>query len=180
MHQLPAGQRAKEQTLTRSSASRLRALHPWLISGFTLGADQLTKHLLVKSLAPGQSLPIFPPLLHLTYVQNTGAAFGLFKGQQAVFIGLSVVIIVWIAWELFSRPAMAPRSLWACGLILGGAAGNLIDRVRCGYVIDFLDLRVWPVFNIGDSAITIGATLLIWHAMCSNKQQATSDREEHR
>lgn len=117
-----------------------------------------------RAFAPGESLPLLPPILHLTYVQNTGAAFGLFKGQQFLFIGCSILIIGWILWELFTKPSMGVRSLWALALVLGGAAGNLLDRLRFGYVVDFIDLRVWPVFNVGDSAITVGVALLLWKA----------------
>lgn len=134
---------------------------PWIISGLTLAADQLTKALIVASFAPGESLPLLPPILHLTYVQNTGAAFGLFKGQQALFVLLSLLVIGVIIWELAAKRVHAASTLWGSGLVLGGAIGNLIDRLRLGYVIDFIDLRVWPVFNVGDSAITIGVALLI-------------------
>ena len=162
MHRLPAIQRAKEQTVTPAAR---HARWPWLIGALILSADQLSKFLFVASFTPGQSRPLLPPLVYLTYVQNTGAAFGLFKGQQLLFIGISVGVIVWIVSELRGqRRPPHPLVGWAYGLILGGAAGNLIDRLRFGYVIDFIDLRVWPVFNIGDSALTIGVTLLIWQS----------------
>ena len=137
-------------------------MQSWLIGGLTVLLDRLAKWLVIGRFHPGQSLPLLPPVLHLTYVQNTGAAFGLFKGQQLLFIVISVAVIGWISRELLTRPPTDARIIWACGLILGGATGNLIDRLRVGYVIDFIDLRVWPVFNVGDSAITIGIALLIW------------------
>jgi len=127
--------------------------------------DQLTKAITMASLTPGQSLPLLPHVLHVTYVQNTGAAFGLFKGQQLVFIVFSIIVIGWMIRELLTKPAMDAVLRWACALLLGGAAGNLIDRLRFGYVVDFIDLRVWPVFNIGDSAITIGVSLLVLHSI---------------
>ena len=120
----------------------------------------------MSSLRPGEGLPLLPPVLHLTYVQNTGAAFGLFRGWAVMFVAASVLIIGWIARQLLRPSAPWPRSvLWGYGLVLGGAVGNLLDRIRLGYVVDFLDLRVWPVFNVGDSAITIGVALLIWHGL---------------
>ena len=162
MHQLPAVQRAKTQTLTSPSRSL-----PWLISGVTLLADQAAKWFVAAAFAPGGSLPILPPLLHLTYVQNTGAAFGLFKGQHLLFIGMSLLVILWIVREFLIAPASTwpSATTWAYALVLGGAAGNLIDRLRFGYVVDFIDLRVWPVFNVGDSAITIGVALLILQSL---------------
>jgi signal peptidase II len=159
VHRLPALERAKAQTLTRPFP---RALG---IAAGVLIVDQLTKWLVAARFQPGESLPVLPPILHLTYVQNTGAAFGLFKGQQAAFIVIALVVIGWVAAELLRKRAMALTLLWGCALILGGAVGNLIDRLRLGYVIDFIDLRVWPVFNVGDSAITIGVGLLLLHTL---------------
>ena len=153
-------------------------MRPWLISGLTLGADQLTKYLVASSFTSGSSLPVLPPVLYLTYVQNTGAAFGLLKGQQLLFVGLSLLVIVWIGWELLTKPVLAGMVLWGCALILGGALGNMIDRLRFGYVIDFIDLRVWPVFNLGDSAITVGVTLLIWHAVFMTRHQTSDHRHQ--
>lgn len=137
----------------------------WLIACLVFGADQLTKALVRTHLTPGESRPLLPPILSLTHVQNTGAAFGLFKGQQLFFIGLSLIIIAWLVWELRANRLMAPIVHWGSALILGGAAGNVVDRLRQGSVTDFIDLHVWPVFNLGDSAITIGVTLLIFHSL---------------
>ena len=137
----------------------------WRIACLVFGIDQLTKALVIMRLAPGESHPLLPSLISLTHVQNTGAAFGLFKGRQFFFIGLSLVVMAWLVWELRTHRSMAPILRWGSALILGGAAGNLIDRVRHGSVTDFIDLHVWPVFNLGDSAITIGVTLLILHSL---------------
>lgn len=138
-----------------------RRVRPWVISGAILATDQLTKLLIVGSFRPGESRPFCPPILYWTYVQNTGAAFGLFKGRQMLFVGFSLLIIGWLVWELRANRSLAPAAGWGCALVLGGAVGNLMDRLRLSYVIDFIDLRVWPVFNVGDSAITIGVALLL-------------------
>jgi signal peptidase II len=130
----------------------------------TLAADRLTKALIVSRFEPGESVPLIPPVLHLTYVQNTGAAFGLFKGQQLLFVVVAVAVLVWVVRELRGKPLQLPILL-AYGMIVGGALGNLVDRLRLGYVVDFIDCRVWPVFNIGDSAITIGVGLLLWSTL---------------
>ncbi len=134
-----------------------------------LAADQVTKILLVRAMTPGASLPLLPPFLHLTYVQNTGAAFGFGRGHPLLFIVFSLIVIGWLIRELL-RPIPLPRlALWGCALVLGGAAGNLIDRLQLGYVVDFIDLRVWPVFNVGDSAITIGVALLVWQSVVGSR-----------
>lgn len=141
-----------------------------------LAADQLTKALVATHLVLEERLPLLPPLLYLTYVQNTGAAFGLLKGRQAFFIIVSLVVIGWMVWELCARLRRSAWLQWGCALVLGGAVGNLIDRLRFGYVVDFLDLRVWPVFNVGDSAITIGVGLLVFHTLVASRRQVTSDK----
>ncbi len=127
--------------------------------------DQLSKALIIGTFAAGESLPLLPPLLHLTYIQNTGAAFGLLKGQQALFMGLSMAVVGWVLWEMLRRPPRNRLVAWALCLVASGAFGNLIDRVRFGYVVDFIDLRVWPVFNVADSAISIGVALLVWQGV---------------
>ena len=147
-------------------------MRPWLISAATLGADQLTKLAVTASFRPGDSLPVLPPVLYFSYVQNTGAAFGMLRGQQAVFVVCSLLIIAWIVREFLAGPRLDAWTRWGYALILGGAAGNLIDRVRFGHVIDFIDLRVWPVFNVGDSAITIGVALLVWHAFFAARRSS--------
>ncbi|OGX12511.1 MAG: hypothetical protein A2Z92_00015 [Omnitrophica WOR_2 bacterium GWA2_63_20] len=165
-------------------------MRPWVAALVTVGLDQLTKWIIRSSLAPQQSIPLLPGVLHLTYVRNTGAAFSLFRGQVAPLIVASGLVAGWIGWELLRRPRHAPPpheslvgghaglSLNSLGLILGGAIGNLIDRLRFGYVEDFIDLRVWPVFNVADSAITVGVTLLIWTSLFAARRQATSDKRQ--
>ncbi len=108
----------------------------------------------------GESHPVIPNVFHLTLVHNPGIAFGLFRQHPVILTGLiSLSLVVLFIWSArMSRLNTGARICFA--LILGGAAGNWIDRIRFGRVIDFLDFRVWPVFNIADSAITIGVALL--------------------
>lgn len=123
--------------------------------------DQITKFIVQGLIPLDTSIPIIKDLFHLTLVFNRGAAFGIFKAQTAFFIAIAVATIIFIIYyfprlkkdEIFIKLGLAS--------ILGGVLGNLIDRLRFGYVIDFLDFRIWPVFNIADSAITIGAILLV-------------------
>jgi signal peptidase II len=123
--------------------------------------DQWFKVLVENSFKYGQSLAIIEDIFHLTYVKNTGAAFGILKGNTTFFIVISVIII--IGFLVFLK-YLNYNSIWiklATGLIIGGAIGNLVDRIRLGYVIDYLDFRIWPVFNLADSAVVIGTIILV-------------------
>ncbi len=144
-------------------------MKPWLVVALTVAGDQLTKFLVSSFLRPAQSVPLIPSVVHLTYVQNTGAAFGLFRGYPGAFALLSIGVAGWILLELRRSHVHHRRAPLELALILGGAIGNVIDRLRVGYVIDFLDLRVWPVFNVADSCITIGVGLLLWRTLVSKR-----------
>ena len=126
--------------------------------------DRLTKIYFSSLLSNGESLPVFPNVLHMTLVHNTGIAFGLFKDYGIVFIVIPIFAIILLIFNIYyyrqNNEALSRTYILAFSLILGGAIGNLIDRIRYGYVIDFLDFRIWPVFNIADSAITIGAVII--------------------
>lgn len=127
--------------------------------------DQLSKYIVVESMALGESIPLIDGIFHLTYILNPGAAFGMFAHSRLFFIviGVAVIgIIMWARKEILASPWEVKAG---CGLFLGGAIGNLIDRVRQGTVIDFFDFRVWPVFNIADIAICIGVGLIIWNLL---------------
>lgn len=126
--------------------------------------DQVTKVFFSRFLSVGESLPVIRNIFHMTIVHNTGIAFGLFKEMGAVFIIIPVIAVIFLAYHIYCYRASEekPDRLYvvAFSMILGGALGNLIDRIRLGYVLDFIDLRIWPVFNIADSAITIGAVII--------------------
>jgi signal peptidase II len=132
--------------------------------------DQLSKHLAVKNLILSQSVPIIKGIFHLTLIHNRGAAFGILKNQVPLFIFISLFAIILIYFNLKkSRNKENIVFNISLALILGGALGNLIDRLFLGYVIDFLDFRIWPVFNVADSAITIGAILLGYSILKSGR-----------
>lgn len=127
--------------------------------------DQFTKWFVRATMVPGEHHTLTPSFLHVSFVQNTGAAFGLFKGQQWFFIVLSIAVIGWIVWAV-ARDRLGDRLLlWACALIVAGALGNLIDRLRFGHVVDFIGVGIWPVFNVADSAISIGVALILWRSL---------------
>ncbi len=123
--------------------------------------DQLVKHLVTGSMHLGESIPVIKGIFHITYVLNPGAAFGMLEHQRWVFILVAVVVLL-VAGIFYSKLKKESNLLQAgAGLLLGGAVGNLVDRIQTGLVVDFLDFRVWPVFNIADIAICVGAGILI-------------------
>jgi signal peptidase II len=129
-----------------------------------IGLDQASKFIFNSSLVLNQPNPVIKGFFYLTLVHNRGAAFGILKNQLPLFILISIFAIILISFNLKKSSGDKRFSLNNLALILifSGAIGNLIDRVIFGYVIDFLDFCVWPVFNVADSAITIGAILLGW------------------
>lgn len=129
-----------------------------------IGLDQSSKFIFNNNLVLNQSNPVIKGFFYLTLVHNRGAAFGILKNQLPLFILTSIFAIILIYLNLKKSAGNRKLSLngLALGLILAGATGNLIDRLVFGYVIDFLDFCVWPVFNVADSAITVGAILLGW------------------
>lgn len=133
----------------------------WLLAGSIFLLDQLSKFLISKNFSPNESIEVVKNIFHLTLVHNTGAAFGIFKNQTLFFVLVSILAVAVIAAYIRKREKASFLRDAALALILGGALGNLVDRLRFGYVIDFLDFRIWPVFNVADSAITIGAFLLV-------------------
>lgn len=135
-------------------------------------ADQLVKAWARSSMVPGESLPVLQGIFHITYVENPGAAFGLFANARWLFIaaGASLLIASLVFYRRIARES-APTRLGAA-LLLGGAVGNLIDRVRFGMVTDFLDFIVWPVFNIADIAITVGVALVIYELFIGEPREA--------
>lgn len=127
--------------------------------------DQFSKYIVVENMALGESISIIEEVFHLTYILNPGAAFGMFAHNRLFFIAIAVIvigIIIWARREILASPWEVKAG---CGLFLGGAIGNLIDRARQGLVIDFFDFRIWPVFNIADIAICIGVGLIIWNLL---------------
>lgn len=123
--------------------------------------DQFTKFLVLQGIPLHGSLPVIPGIFHLTLVFNQGIAFGLFRDHESLLFLLITASLGLLLWVSRHIPRWPSWSRWAFALITGGAIGNWIDRVRLGYVVDFFDLRVWPVFNVADSAITVGVSLYV-------------------
>lgn len=146
-----------------ASMPGLRLLYAQLfgIALVVLVADQIVKHAVASQLSDGRHMDVFGGLVRLDFTRNTGAAFGFYAGGS-VLLGLVAIAIcagIVLYYRRFAGSPVLVRV--ALGLILGGAVGNLLDRIRLGYVVDFIDLRWWPVFNLADSAIVVGVALLV-------------------
>ncbi len=122
--------------------------------------DQGIKWLVMQNMQLGQSIPLIDNVFHLTYLWNPGAAFGMLPYKTAFFIAVTVLVVVGIGLYYRKIPPGKRRLKLGLALQVGGAVGNLADRVRFGHVIDYFDFRVWPVFNIADIAIVTGVGLL--------------------
>ena len=141
-----------------------------------LALDQLTKARVRSGLPPGGSWPSADTTVgrffSFTHVHNTGVAFGLFQGNSNVLLLVALVVVTSL---LVYRQRMASTAVWpnlALGMIVAGAAGNAIDRVRLGHVTDFLDFKFWPVFNVADTCIVCGVLLLSVHLWREDRARA--------
>ena len=152
-----------------SSAAPLQSGRTWyrdpllfLVLATVLGFDQLTKWLVTSNMAWGESIPA-EGFVRLTYVHNTGSAFGLFQNQGMILTIIAFVAVAAMIWLYRSSPMPSVLMRAALGLQMGGAIGNLIDRLRLGFVVDFVDIGPWPVFNVADSSIVVGIAILAWY-----------------
>lgn len=146
----------------------------FVIALVILGLDQVSKFLITTNFVLGESLRLLP-YLYFTYVLNPGAAFGFLKGFQWIFIllGFLVVFLVWYYRKYINQQNLVTKL--GITFAIAGTIGNLIDRVRVGAVIDFIDLTVFPIFNIADMAIISGVILLFWEVLTDGCRQKKSD-----
>jgi signal peptidase II len=134
--------------------------------------DQLTKYLAIVYLQPASTVPVINRFFYLTYVENTGAAFGILRDKTWLLSILTIVIIIAAILYIFKSRMLAPIVKISMALIVAGAMGNLIDRIRLGYVIDFFDFTVWPVFNIADISVVIGTAILVFVLLFDKHKKA--------
>ncbi|MFC1559824.1 signal peptidase II [Candidatus Margulisiibacteriota bacterium] len=133
----------------------------FVIAAATFLFDRSIKFLITLALAPAKSILLIRHFLSLTYVKNYGAAFGLFSGSGAFLITVGIIISVVIIFYYFGFHKKETIYKVSLGLILGGSLGNLYDRVFLGYVVDYIDIGIFPVFNFADMMINLGILLLI-------------------
>jgi signal peptidase II len=145
----------------------------WIVAALVFVVDRWTKSLVTAHLYPGQSMLVVPHLLWFTYVQNTHGAFGLFGSQPVLLIGLALLVLALFAYAFRDAVRSSPLVRVAFGAIVGGAAGNIVDRLQHHFVVDFIDFKnIWPnVFNAADSCITVGVIVLILSSIRSDRKK---------
>ncbi len=144
-----------------------------LFTAVVVAADQITKYLTVANIPLYSDVPFIPGLLQLTYVRNTGAAFSSFEGQQWLFALIFAVFTVAVVYEYIKKSMPFTKfERWLVAAIYAGGLGNMIDRVRLGYVVDMIETTFieFPVFNVADIFITCGCILLMVHLAFFNKE----------
>jgi signal peptidase II len=130
--------------------------------------DQGLKSLVEGSMSPGESIPVIPQFFSITHIRNEGGAFGILGGSPLVLLVGSVVAVGVVLWMLLAGQISRLATL-GCGLILGGAAGNLLDRLTTGEVTDYIHFSFWYIFNAADAAITVGVAALLLAALRPEK-----------
>ncbi len=140
----------------------------WILAAGVLILDQSSKSIVAASLHYGESWPS-EGFFRITHARNTGTAFSLFQGYNNILSYIAIFAVVVLLWVYATTGAKSSLLRFALGLQLGGALGNLIDRLQQGYVTDFVDVGPWPIFNVADSSISIGMVLMIWFFITSSE-----------
>lgn len=145
----------------------------FVVAFIVLLIDQVTKWIVIKQMAIGQSIPVIEGFLYFTSHRNAGAAFGILQNQRLFFIIVTVLVVIGVVYYLLKVRHEKTLLSWALALILGGALGNFVDRLLMGEVVDFIDVKIaigqffynYPIFNIADSALVIGVILIFIEAI---------------
>jgi signal peptidase II len=161
-------------SLSRNRSSEIvNTLVVALVAIAVMWLDQFSKHLIISSFLPGESRIVIPHLLKWTYERNVHGAFGLFGSNAVLLIGMALVVLglFWVSFRDAAARSLMVRI--AFGMIVGGAIGNIVDRLHYGFVVDFIDFyRIWPnIFNIADSCITVGVGLLLISSLATRRQR---------
>jgi len=153
----------------------------WLTAAIIFSVDFLVK-VYLRTNFPLESIPIIDNFLHITVVFNSGAAFGILQGKTSLLISIGIIFILFFLNAIKNEIKNSYLIKVACGFILGGAISNLYDRISLGYVVDYIDFRIWPVFNISDTCITTGVGILLFQSLRKNpkKHLFNYKKNEHR
>ncbi|PIS31811.1 signal peptidase II [Candidatus Saganbacteria bacterium CG08_land_8_20_14_0_20_45_16] len=152
----------------------------YLLALVILVFDQIFKYLVYHLMYFGQSVPLYSNFLKLTYVRNTGAAFSLFVGFSSYLIVVGVIVVLAV---IYFHHRLSPRNYWmqvALAFVLGGSLGNLLDRIFRFYVIDYIDITIWPVFNFADIIINVGVIMIVLKLFEKEASEVHEINEEER
>lgn len=153
-----------------------------VVAAVCLAADQITKHIVISNMQLGQTIGFLDGFLDFTYIHNTGGAWGMLSGQRLLLLSVTAVVMAVIIIFLIKNAQKSKLLLWAGCLVLSGGIGNMIDRIfRDGKVIDFLEVKFieFPVFNIADCAVVIGAGLLILYFVLDTVKEIKEKRQKN-
>jgi len=143
----------------------------YLIAALIVIADQAIKYFVHNSMRISQSIPLVKNVLQLTYVRNTGAAFSLFVGFSSYLVVIGLIVAAVVVYFHYKGPKKNYYLQVGLAFVLGGSLGNLIDRVFRGYVIDYVDIMIWPVFNLADIMINVGVILIAYKLFAEEEKK---------
>jgi signal peptidase II len=147
-------------------------MYYFLIIIAAVALDQIIKFAVVDSMALYQTIPVIQDVFHITYIHNTGAAFSMMEGMRGLLVLLPLIMIAGaVVYMFIKRKTGHPLMMASVALIAGGGIGNLIDRMMLGYVVDYLDFRVFPIFNLADICVCTGCGLLILYVLFIDGKQ---------
>ncbi len=150
----------------------------FIIIAAVVALDQLTKYLIQANMELNQTVPLIDGIFHITYIHNTGAAFSLFQNKTGFLIAMQLaVIVVVMVYLVKKRREEHGFLLLSLSLIAAGGMGNLIDRAVNGYVVDFLDWRIWPIFNVADISVCVGCGFLVLYVFYIEPKRARKKKE---
>ena len=145
---------------------------PVAVCVFIIILDQLVKLYVQSSMGLGMSIPVIPNVFHITYILNAGAAFGILENQRGFFIFIGILVLAAAGWFYSCLRRENAWIRYGAAMLLGGAAGNLIDRIFQGSVVDFIDFRIRLVFNVADIAIVVGVACIIYSIVFQTKEKS--------
>ncbi len=149
----------------------------FIIIAIIIAVDQLSKYLIQSGMELNQTIPLINGVFHVTYIHNYGAAFSIFQNKTGFLIAIQLVVITGVIVYLIKRRKIDHWALLlSLSLIAAGGFGNLIDRAAKGYVIDFLDLRVWPIFNVADISVCVGCGLMVLYVFLIEPKRSRSEK----
>lgn len=149
----------------------------FIIIAIIIAVDQLSKFLIQSGMELNQTMPLINGVFHITYIHNYGAAFSIFQNKTGFLIAIQLVVITGVIVYLIKRRKIDHWALLlSLSLIAAGGFGNLIDRAAKGYVVDFLDLRVWPIFNVADISVCVGCGLMVLYVFLIEPKRSRSEK----